>query len=817
MTDVNLTSNDKLSLRDAINICLSCVGETPVDAPDNTSTNVTLSKQIIEEVSRDVQSKGWWFNTSGANITVYFNSGSGASENFNSVIPEEARRYISIRAARVFQSRFVGSEELHKFSLQEEQVSFAILTQAHVRNNGNSTSFTAFPAELKAMGIEEIMFLQQSAEEKLLSLRLDTELKTAAKLEAETSLIADQGRFVDQQVATEAQNTIKMAAEAGLVTSQQALIAQQTLDLVADIALKTRQGEKIDEEADLLQTQDLLTAAQKDTELQNAIKVAAESGLITAQQALVSQQVLDAVADVNLKGKQGLLLDKQVLTEVQNALKVSADSGLITAQQALVSQQTLESVANVSNITADATLKGKQGALVDAQELKTGAETSLTAKQGLFVDKQTLTEVQNALKVAAETSLLSDQESLVVNQAATEMNRALDVAADTTIKGKQGLLIDKQALTEVENALKMAAETSLLADQEALVVKQALTEVARATDIAADTTLKGKQGALVDAQETKTGAESALIESQTTTDATQRTLIAAQEVKTDAEKIQVDAQTALLGSQKTELDAKTAVEVAAEKAFYDGVVDNTQNTYRDFAAEMRIMGVQELAFQSTPAYKKIELLRDAQKLRTSTATETGTDSKEIAEVNKVMRFIGEPPVTALNSNSLASECVRLMRDTDTELQGRGWWFNTEKEVKLTADSSGRIVVPTDALTVELAEYPTRIKNVSGVEYIYDLKEKSYTSWSGNTSATIIYKRGLPDVPQKYLEYLNVRVAILLTELYPQSGVDIQRLPKMEQELRTYFKDREFDDANYSIFDNYDVASGIGLNRNHSLI
>jgi hypothetical protein len=156
------------------------------------------------------------------------------------------------------------------------------------------------------------------------------------------------------------------------------------------------------------------------------------------------------------------------------------------------------------------------------------------------------------------------------------------------------------------------------------------------------------------------------------------------------------------------------------------------------------------------------MLKDAAKLRLVTATETGTDAAELLEVNKVMRFIGESPVTALNSDSLASECVRLLRDTDTELQGRGWDFNID-------------------------------------------------------AAGVIVPKALGDTPQKYREYLSVRVAILLTELYPQSGVDIQRLPKMELELRAYFKDREFDDANYSIFDNYDTASRIGINRNYDLI
>ena len=188
-----------------------------------------------------------------------------------------------------------------------------------------------------------------------------------------------------------------------------------------------------------------------------------------------------------------------------------------------------------------------------------------------------------------------------------------------------------------------------------------------------------------------------------------------------------------------------------------------------------MMGVQEVVFQQTPAYKKIELLSDAAKLRTSTATDTSVDVTEIAEVNKIMRLIGEPPVSALNSHSLASETVRLLRDTNTEMQGRGWFFNTEDEVELTADGSGRIAVPTGALSVEVDDYSTRIKTVSGVKYLYDLEEKSYTSWSGTEKATVIYQRDLNDVPEKYLEYLEVRVAILLTELYPQSGVDIQRL------------------------------------------
>ena len=100
--------------------------------------------------------------------------------------------------------------------------------------------------------------------------------------------------------------------------------------------------------------------------------------------------------------------------------------------------------------------------------------------------------------------------------------------------------------------------------------------------------------------------------------------------------------------------------------------------------------------------------------------------------------------------------------------------------------------------------------------LYDLKTKSVYGFPSVVKAKVIYKRVLSDVPSKYLEYLTVRVATILTELYPQSGIDIQRLPKMEQELETYFKDIQADEANYSVFDNYDAASRIGINRNYDL-
>ena len=75
------------TLHDAVNTCLSVIGEPALTAA-NTSTNpnAVIARQIIEEVSRETQSKGWWFNESGGTITVYPLS----NNDFDSNLPEEA-------------------------------------------------------------------------------------------------------------------------------------------------------------------------------------------------------------------------------------------------------------------------------------------------------------------------------------------------------------------------------------------------------------------------------------------------------------------------------------------------------------------------------------------------------------------------------------------------------------------------------------------------------------------------------------------------------------------------------------------------------
>ena len=154
---------------EAVNTMLVTIGEQPVSSLDNLAglQDASIAKQILSNISRAVQSKGWVFNldlqvtyTPDANGEI--NLGSNVlridttskvrgttkdiverggklydRENNTSVftdtvkvdrvivlnfddLPEVARRYIATRSARVFHDRVVGSGELHRFFQEDE-------------------------------------------------------------------------------------------------------------------------------------------------------------------------------------------------------------------------------------------------------------------------------------------------------------------------------------------------------------------------------------------------------------------------------------------------------------------------------------------------------------------------------------------------------------------------------------------------------------------------------------------------------------------------------------------------------------------------
>jgi hypothetical protein len=204
-------TSQNITLLESVNILLAVQGESPVTAVTGSEPIVTQALETLYEVSRNIQAKGWWFNqpTGGpfdptGNITILTSTSAG----WHASLPHEFLYYVTIRASRVHQRRSLTSEGLEQFTAQEEAVAYATLQQVHVRNSGTAYDFNDFPAELKGLGVDEVLFLQGNVEEKIGTLKLATELAQIALLKAEelktdgeTALISAQELKTDQETA----------------------------------------------------------------------------------------------------------------------------------------------------------------------------------------------------------------------------------------------------------------------------------------------------------------------------------------------------------------------------------------------------------------------------------------------------------------------------------------------------------------------------------------------------------------------------------------------------------------------------------------
>lgn len=153
---------------EAVNVMLSVIGESPVNTLGGTSrpVSVVTAENVLDEVNRQVQSLGWHFNTehdydlmkdASGNITLAANvlkvdaavdkhtdldlvqRGSVLYDRKNRTavftedlkvvitflldfteMPEQFRHYITLKAARMFANRFLGSREIEGFTLRDE-------------------------------------------------------------------------------------------------------------------------------------------------------------------------------------------------------------------------------------------------------------------------------------------------------------------------------------------------------------------------------------------------------------------------------------------------------------------------------------------------------------------------------------------------------------------------------------------------------------------------------------------------------------------------------------------------------------------------
>ena len=190
-----MTVTTRTTELEAVNTILSTIGEAPINSLTGTlPVDGTTAKNVLSEINREVQSAGWHFNSHykvdlsrdvdnkipiGTDVlrvelnAKYDKSSYDAVQRDNylynlaknsdifdqdfedntivylldfSKVPEQAKRYITIRAARVFHDRTLGANTIHKFSSEDEARALSVLRQAEAHTG----DYNIFDSPLQA-------------------------------------------------------------------------------------------------------------------------------------------------------------------------------------------------------------------------------------------------------------------------------------------------------------------------------------------------------------------------------------------------------------------------------------------------------------------------------------------------------------------------------------------------------------------------------------------------------------------------------------------------------------------------------------------
>ena len=165
-------------------------------------------------------------------------------------------------------------------------------------------------------------------------------------------------------------------------------------------------------------------------------------------------------------------------------------------------------------------------------------------------------------------------------------------------------------------------------------------------------------------------------------------------------------------------------------------------------------------------------------------TQIATDT-ELSAVNSILGSIGQSPITSLTTgNAQANPEIafiqNLLTETNKNVQGEGWHFNKEDHVKLSPDTNGHYIIPTNYLRYDVHEgLSDRTKDVVRKDgKLYDNVNHTFV-FTGDHYFDITYLLAFEDVPPTIQRYIIARASVrAATQLV--SNADLVRLLQLEE-------------------------------------
>lgn len=195
-----------------------------------------------------------------------------------------------------------------------------------------------------------------------------------------------------------------------------------------------------------------------------------------------------------------------------------------------------------------------------------------------------------------------------------------------------------------------------------------------------------------------------------------------------------------------------------------------------------------------------------------------TLTTKLEAVNSMLGHIGESPVNSISdTNALpvsAATAITVLDETSREVQTEGWHFNTENKVVLTRAGNNTVTLSSDILEVDTRDI--KIDIVQRGSTLFNRTDNTST-FDTDLEVDLIRYLDWDSLPEAARRYITLRSSRVFQGRLVGSRELEALIARDEYQARARLLEADGQTSDRTIFDSYDVASRIGINRNYDLL
>jgi len=195
-----------------------------------------------------------------------------------------------------------------------------------------------------------------------------------------------------------------------------------------------------------------------------------------------------------------------------------------------------------------------------------------------------------------------------------------------------------------------------------------------------------------------------------------------------------------------------------------------------------------------------------------------TLTTKLNAVNTMLGYIAEAPVNTIADTTAippsAAIAKGVLDEVSREVQQTGWHFNTARDYTLTANASDNFVLPDNVLQVDAEDNTYDV--VQRGDTLFD--RKNYTDVFSNETlkVNITFLLEFEELPEQARRYITLKSARMFANRLVGSREIESLIFRDEIQAKAAMEEAEGNNSDRTIFDNYDTATRIGINRRTDL-